>query len=217
MTPNLGTLWPRLHDKRLNNLNGPDRFKGLGYKKILDIFSHPVIRTSKPSNAEASEEETFVLWNELYLNNILVDDDGNVTGILDWDRVCAAPRFVGYASIPRFLRQDWLDYFTVFNFPCMGYQLDNYRQIYIKAMEETGCDEARFTAKSGMYLAVEEVLISKMYAPDLLKKILLEIPELRRTELNEFAMLLGRGDWPEAEEWLTEKIGEVLDSKPLSR
>ncbi|KAI4916048.1 hypothetical protein J4E90_004494 [Alternaria incomplexa] len=218
LTPNLGTLWPRLHDKRLNNLNGPDRFKGLGYRKIIDIiFSHPVIRTSKPSNAETSEEETFVLWNELYLNNILVDDDGNVTGILDWDCVCAAPRFVGYASLPRFLRKDWPDYFTVLDFPCMGYQLDHYRQVYIKAMEETGCDEARFTAKSGMYWAIEDVLISKMYAPDLLKKILLEIPELRRAELNEFAMLLGRGDWPEAEEWLTEKIGEVLDSKPLSR
>jgi len=71
--------------------------------------------------------------------------------------------------------------------------------------------------RSGMYHAIVEVLTSSMSAPELIKKIMLEIPELRRTDLNEFNMLLGRDDWPEAEEWLAGKIGELLDSKPLSR
>ncbi|KAI4689071.1 hypothetical protein J4E81_007788 [Alternaria sp. BMP 2799] len=219
LTPNFRTIWPPLDSEVLDTLypGTCDRLRALGYRKVLEIiFSQPVIRNSKASNAEASEEETFVLGNDLYLHNILVDDDGNVTGILDWS-VFASPRFVGYASLPIFLRRDWHTCFTLHDYPCMGYQLDHYRQIYTKAMEETGCAEARFTAKSGMYHAIVEVLTSSMSAPELIKKIMLEIPELRRTDLNEFNMLLGRDDWPEAEEWLAGKIGELLDSKPLSR
>lgn len=194
-----------------------NRLRALGYRKVLDIiFSHPVIRTSKPSNAEASEEETFVLGNEIYLHNILADDDGDVTGILGWS-VFASLRCVGYAFLPHFLRHDWQTCFTLHDYPYMEYQLDHYRQIYTEAMEVTGCAEARFTAKSGMSLAIEQVLTSRMSAPEPIKKIMLEILELRRADLNEFNMLLGRDDWPKAEEWLTEKIGELLDSKPLSR
>lgn len=39
--------------------------------------------------------------------NVLVDDAGNVTGIIDWDLIHTVPRHLGYAAYPRFLSMDW--------------------------------------------------------------------------------------------------------------
>lgn len=42
--------------------------------------------------------------------NILVGDDGTVTGLVDWDEVETAPRWHGYARFPMFLTRDWEAY-----------------------------------------------------------------------------------------------------------
>ncbi|KAI3330977.1 hypothetical protein F4824DRAFT_477036 [Ustulina deusta] len=39
--------------------------------------------------------------------NILVDDEGTVTGLIDWDLVQTMPRFVGYARYPGWITRDW--------------------------------------------------------------------------------------------------------------
>ncbi len=217
MTGNLDTSWPKENSETLDKLSAESRLLALGIRRVLDIISsHPVIKTSKPPNAETSKEETFVLQHpDLDLQNILVDDDGNVTGILDWDGCLAVPRCVGYASFPDFLRRDWQHDFTLSDSPYMSFQLDRYRQIYAEAMEETGCPDARFTRKSATYRAIEEALTGEGDCPVLIKKILLELPGLRRTNIKEFLMHLGRDDWTEAEEWLSQQIGELLNSTPM--
>jgi hypothetical protein len=98
----------------------------------------------------------------------------------------------------------------------MGFQLDHHRQIYTEAMVKTGCPEARFTQKSAMYHTIEEGLYISGDAANLVKKILLEFPSLRRTNLNQFLTLLGRDDWPEAEQWLKIQLEKLLDSGPVS-
>jgi aminoglycoside phosphotransferase (APT) family kinase protein len=42
--------------------------------------------------------------------NILVGDDGTITGLVDWDEVETAPRWHGYARFPLFLARDWEPY-----------------------------------------------------------------------------------------------------------
>ncbi|KAF5018595.1 hypothetical protein F66182_9424 [Fusarium sp. NRRL 66182] len=39
--------------------------------------------------------------------NVLVDDEGTVTGLIDWDLAQTMPRFVGYARYPGWITRDW--------------------------------------------------------------------------------------------------------------
>lgn len=39
--------------------------------------------------------------------NILVDDQGTVTGLIDWDLAQTMPRFMGYARYPGWITRDW--------------------------------------------------------------------------------------------------------------
>lgn len=39
--------------------------------------------------------------------NIMVDDQGNVTGLIDWDLAQTMPRHVGYARYPGWITRDW--------------------------------------------------------------------------------------------------------------
>ncbi|KAI1206261.1 kinase-like protein [Annulohypoxylon truncatum] len=39
--------------------------------------------------------------------NVMVDDLGNITGLIDWDLAQTVPRLVGYAKYPSWLTRDW--------------------------------------------------------------------------------------------------------------
>ncbi|KAI9700989.1 MAG: hypothetical protein M1820_006634 [Bogoriella megaspora] len=52
--------------------------------------------------------ETFYLAHpDMDFLNILADDDGHITAILDWDRVDTLPGYLGWACQPHFLMMDW--------------------------------------------------------------------------------------------------------------
>jgi hypothetical protein len=72
---------------------------------------------------------------DLALQKILVDESGNVTGILDWYGSIAFPRSVGPASVPAFLRRDWLPDFLE-RPPYLCWWAPHYREIYAAAMAE---------------------------------------------------------------------------------
>ncbi|KAF4451762.1 hypothetical protein F53441_5296 [Fusarium austroafricanum] len=40
-------------------------------------------------------------------NNILVNDEGTITGLIDWDLAQTVPRFIGYARYPGWITRDW--------------------------------------------------------------------------------------------------------------
>lgn len=75
----------------------------IGLRKILGIvFTQPVFKPHR-------QPETFILrHDDLELQNIMVDEDGNVNGIIEWDGAYAAPRCTDTAAIPKFLRKDWM-------------------------------------------------------------------------------------------------------------
>ncbi|KAH7930416.1 hypothetical protein BV22DRAFT_1191246 [Leucogyrophana mollusca] len=57
---------------------------------------------------ETLDEPPFVLSvPDFDYQNIFVDDDGNVTGIIDWDGVIVGPRQGGYARYPSWITRDW--------------------------------------------------------------------------------------------------------------
>ncbi|KAL1795376.1 hypothetical protein ACET3X_007192 [Alternaria dauci] len=154
--------------------------------------------------------ETFVLrHDDLDLQNILVDDDGNVTGIIDWDGCAAVPHCLGYASMPTFLRRDWLPEYNISRLPHLSWSLNRYREVYAQAMGEF-CEssDAKYTRKSPMYQLVLAALDKDAQWINVVETLLHEKPEFRRVDVRSFCRRLGHG-WPAAEA-LKAKVAEWL-------
>ena len=95
-----------------------------------------------------NQNRQFVLSHpDLDVQNVLVADDGTITGLIDWDGVAAVPREVGCAQYPLWLMRDWVpsryNYDTEAGkvFADAGYEesspaeLATYRALYAQATE----------------------------------------------------------------------------------
>ena len=189
-------------------------YRNDGIRDILDIiFSQPVFTQGSTS------PETFTIHhNDLDFQNILVDDEGNVTGIIDWDKAFAAPRCIGAAAVPIFLRSDWFPRYThgLWVTPNMGWNEQYYRDIYAAAMVEAGNPDAKYTSKSAMYQACIAALYKGQSGPgdggdyhDLLEKLVRCIPDCRIV-IDDLKIGLGMG-WPAATEMLERQFKEIFE------
>jgi hypothetical protein len=178
-----------------------DDYQLIGIHKILDIIlSNPVFNSSK--------SDSFVLQhNDLDMQNILTDTDGNITGIIDWDGSLAMPRCVGHAAVPKFLRRDWFPD-DVARISTLSWRASYYRQVYATAMIEAGNPDAEYTLKSAMYQALLGALYEGGEITDIIEKLLCSIPNFH-VVIPDFVVLLGKG-WPEAEEMLRCELGKIL-------
>lgn len=82
------------------------------------------------------------------LQNVLVEEDGTVCGLIDWDGVAAVPRSIGCESYPKWLTHDWDPFFYDFDNEFRGLdhergpaehspeELNHYRTMYAKFMEK---------------------------------------------------------------------------------
>lgn len=178
-----------------------------GTRDILNIiFAQPVFNTSLTS------QETFTIHHsDLDLQNILVDDDGNVTGIIDWDNSYAAPRCIGASAVPVFLRNDWFPRYThdLNISPHMGWKEHYYREIYAAAMVAAGNPDAKYTWKSALYQGCIAAIYSGGDHRDLIEKLVRAIPECR-IHTEDLKRGLGMG-WPSAEKMLKEHFGKILE------
>lgn len=200
-------------EKELGKLDVPEEKTNAielrGLRKLIDIiYSQPVFSTSP---IFASEESFVLRHNDLDLQNILVDEDGNVTGILDWDRCNASPRCIGTGgAVPKFLNRDWHSGSDMARAPHMAFKLEEYRKIYYEALKVAGCKDAIYTLKSPIYQAAIFALYTG-YGPmeDFLQKVVDEIPGVRGISLDNLAEGLGYG-WPTTEEHLRREIEKLL-------
>lgn len=68
--------------------------------KMLDVVL--------PCLLSHNTNESFVLSvPDFDSQNVMVDDEGTTTGILDWDLMQTMPRIVGYARYPSWITRDW--------------------------------------------------------------------------------------------------------------
>ena len=113
-----------------------------GTEKCLRLFIEWAFSDAQNHNRQ------FVLSHpDLDVQNILVADDGTITGLIDWDGVAAVPREIGCAQYPLWLMRDWVpsryNYDTEAGkvFSDAGYQesspaeLATYRALYAQSME----------------------------------------------------------------------------------
>ncbi|KAI5359095.1 putative aminoglycoside phosphotransferase, protein kinase-like domain superfamily [Septoria linicola] len=107
-------------------------------------------------------EPNFVLMqSDFNPQNILVDERGNVTGLIDWDCLEAIPRQVGWCSLPHWLKKDW-EPECIWPAPTgtkqilQPHEFDKYRKAYSRYIREAcpGKNDSRFTAKSHVYSAL---------------------------------------------------------------
>lgn len=178
---------------------------------FLDYLPHSPL-TSKPD----AGPETFVLTPpDFDWQNIIVDDYGNVTGFVDWDRVQSMPKFLGWAGVPGFLAADyWEDYDWPRRdgFPALSPdELIHYRKLYSHFMEEAcrglgeGGADWKYTPKSHIFDCLTSAIGSNMAMDSLAHKILEQVAP--RVQKYRFVMGLGDHGWaPGQEEWLREKI-----------
>ena len=111
-----------------------------GAHKLLRLFIEWSVTAGK------TEEKPFVLAHaDLDYQNILVNNDGSLAGIIDWDGVAAVPLYIGCQSFPKFLTQDYdpanYAYDVEAGKPMEGYlahspaELACYRAMYAQFME----------------------------------------------------------------------------------
>ncbi|KAA8914283.1 kinase-like domain-containing protein [Sphaerosporella brunnea] len=84
-------------------------------------------------------DDSFVLAHPtLDAPNILVDDNGKITGLIDWDSVQTMPRAYGFSSYPSWITRDWDPIMYENSDPELEDSpdtLSRYRQIYASAFE----------------------------------------------------------------------------------
>ncbi|KAF1914114.1 hypothetical protein BDU57DRAFT_540095 [Ampelomyces quisqualis] len=173
-----------------------------GLRKILEIvFSHPVFQS-------APEDTFFLQHDDLDLQNILTDEDGNVTGIIDWDGSLAVPRCVGHSAAPNFLRRDWFPS-DVDSSPHLHFRANHYREIYAAALFAAGNPDAKYTTKSAIYQAAIASINAGGCKYDIVDKLLQEIGF--RGQKYGLAAFYGSPQGYKADEILKTKLYKVLE------
>lgn len=160
--------------------------------------------------------ETFVLAPpDFNWQNILIDEECNITGLLDWDRVSTVPRLLGFAKTPLWLNSDWLP----------GHQwsgkegetdhdLERYRKAYASHMAEAmeGTGDCIYTGKSHLFdslrLALDDCQDTRHYVCGWLRVI------LPRSDAQGYLERIGNpeeGFEGGEADWMRERLGELFE------
>ncbi|KAF2494312.1 hypothetical protein BU16DRAFT_591315 [Lophium mytilinum] len=162
------------------------------------------------------QEKPFVLHHpDLHRLNILCDPETcKVKAIIDWDWVQTTPRCVGYASLPKWLQQDWRADESEFS-PAV---LEAYRKDYTKYMTKAmgGQGDCIYTAKNAIYAALDAGTFGKDGHPAhwVIKALPMLLAPMSTDEAIE---LLEEGDWRDHSEYIVYRLEILLDpsSPPL--
>ncbi|OJD35856.1 aminoglycoside phosphotransferase protein [Diplodia corticola] len=156
------------------------RPRGLIFHEKLGAFRLFSMVLDEFPMAEDPEEKFVLAPPDLDWQNILADANGNVTAILDWDRVETLPRYLGWSMLPEFLFRDWepngwyvWPHWAQKTMSPMEYA--KYRDDYARFMMDA-CDgegDCKYTAKSHIFEQVAFAIGRTDYMDVILQRILL--------------------------------------------
>ncbi|KAF2662522.1 hypothetical protein K491DRAFT_673040 [Lophiostoma macrostomum CBS 122681] len=171
-----------------------------GIMEVLKLaFGSSPISSSKEKASDI--QESFVLThNDLDLQNIYVDDNFNIVGIIDWDLTVTAPRCVGFSSFPVFLREDWDPDYDLETAKHMPWSLAEYRMLYTGYMKQAtsgpdGLGDGKYTSRSHMYYAAYSVGMYSAATQYFVERICKELPLLRSLDHDTFLENFGGESW----------------------
>jgi hypothetical protein len=176
------------------------------YKLITEAF---LVAAEVP---DLDTDEDFVLMHaDFDIQNMMVDDEGNLTGVLDWDGLSSQPRQAGWSMVPFWLQNDWSPSYQWP--PAIGVnyvmvrpdEFERYRHDYARYLWETcsGVGDCRFTAKSHIYRAflssTSDRYAAMRFAEDVLTDILPRSPSLAYCDqIGKYGFRSGEKEWLEA-------------------
>ena len=161
---------------------------------------------SLPLSVEESlgvcQDETFVLTApDFDSQNIMIDEGGNLTGIIDWDHVQTMPRCLGYCRCPEWITRDCDPVRYDYQSSAMEdsqEKLREYRKQYAGEMVRLlgGQGDARF-AKNSHIVGAVWTAAARQYCQVSLMSKLLDRALARKQGLNKFDLMedIGEGDW----------------------
>lgn len=150
--------------------DGRDPMKvGLGSEMVI---SRAISYLPTPRNGR----ETFPLSiPDFDSQNIMIDEQGNVTGIVDWDGVQTEPEFFGPCRYPGWITRDWDP--LMYGYPFIAKEdspqlLCRYRRRYHAQMQRLRrCNNMDLTLKSHIFEAVVIAAASDTCRPEIAVKL----------------------------------------------
>ena len=126
--------------------------------------------------------ETFVMVPpDFDSQNIMIDERGNLTGIIDWDNVRTEPSFLGYSRFPGWITRDWDP--LMYNYPetkreNSPEELKRYRSRYNRQITRqlNGRGDSPLTVKSHIFEAVAISALDSTCRLEIVRKIVDRVP-----------------------------------------
>lgn len=187
----------------------PDNCQDFTMKGVLELYRLITEAFLDATDVPESDESFVLMHCDFDIQNIMVDSEGHLIGILDWDGVSAQPHQMGWSMVPFWLQNDWSP----------GYQwppgiganytmvrpdeFDKYRQDYARYMWEAcgGKGDCRFTSKSHIYrafLGSADRYSARRFVENVLADILPRSRGLEYcTKLGEYGFRSGEKEWLE--------------------
>jgi len=131
-------------------------------QRIADIAVLRFAIESIPDHLTLDDGDSFVVAHpNPDAPNILVDDDGNITGVIDWDGVQTMPRGYGFSCYPSWITRDWDPIMYGCSEPGVEDApevLSRYRQTYASAFQDINLPSSKYmpdeTRLSHIYEAI---------------------------------------------------------------
>ncbi|KAI9875617.1 MAG: hypothetical protein M1830_008204 [Pleopsidium flavum] len=183
----------------------------LGVGKLLSLLIDYLPFSSK-STAATDPPETFVLSPpDFNFRNVLVDESGKLTGILDWDNVRTVPRYAGWASYPPWLMMDWQPFWGEGDGKDSAADYERHRRFYAEKIGQLlhGSGDYKYTLKSHLFNSIVSACGDSMSDSFVVQRILKIV--LGDEYDYDYEERIGKGNWDsEKEAMLREKVRELL-------
>ncbi|CZT18612.1 uncharacterized protein RCC_04456 [Ramularia collo-cygni] len=184
----------------------------VGVYALWDVMIEAFLQSG--GKQKAGEPEFVLMQSDFNRQNILADETGKVTGLIDWDCLESIPRCIGWCSLPHWLEVDWCpDYRwppeVDFEETPKPDEFDRYRADYAKYMREVcqGRSDSVFTSRSHIYQvlfdSVESFAAVECFVYNVLTDILPRSVSYFHTRVDD----IGRGGFQVGErEWFEARL-----------
>ncbi|EGP92530.1 uncharacterized protein MYCGRDRAFT_107001 [Zymoseptoria tritici IPO323] len=148
-------------DERYDADGFPDECTTRVERGVLALWGLMIDAFLQSATLDEGCPEFVLMQSDFNPQNILADEQGNVTGIIDWDCLESIPRQIGWCSVPHWLEADW---YPDWKWPpdlgtattAKPDDFERYRADYSRYIREACPNEVdvRFTSKSHIYQAL---------------------------------------------------------------
>ncbi|KAJ6491774.1 kinase-like domain-containing protein [Mycena vitilis] len=148
--------------------------------------------------------------------NILVDAEGNVTGIIDWDDLSIAPRQSAFARYPSWITRDWDPLMYGFSESKTREAqredspetLSRFRDEYLTAFTRLNAEHGQLTRHSHLIEALEIAILLPFTRADIIAKLTEYVFGENPEEGGEFLSFATLSQRISASPWLRDTVGE---------